>query len=289
MREKTMSSFKKNILLLVAVAFYATANSPEALAVFYRVRFDATWSSDTHPGAYPASAHFSSLIGTTHNDQVTFWETGGLATEGIETMAEFGGTSDLKDEFNAAGANADTLITGSGIVSPGAISRTFDVSSTHSLVTLVTMIAPSPDWFVGVSSLDLRSGSSWIPEIVVDLYAYDAGTDSGVNFIGPDIDTNPQEPIALLGAPLAGTPALGTFTFSLLGDFDHNGLIDGNDFLKWQRGETTPPYDPKDYDDWQMNFGNPSAAIAAAIIPEPTTGILALLSISILLPRRQRH
>jgi hypothetical protein len=98
------------------------------------------------------------------------------------------------------------------------------------------MIAPSPDWFVGVSGLSLRSGDLWIDELVVDLDPYDAGTDSGISFGDPDSNTNPQDPISLItGFPFTGTGPLGTFTFEFIRtleacedgvDNDQDGLID---------------------------------------------------------------
>jgi spondin-1 len=58
------------------------------------------------------------------------------------------------------------------------------------------MIYPSPDWFVGVSGLELCLGNgSWIEQKVLNLYPYDAGTDSGPTYISPDQPTIPKEPI----------------------------------------------------------------------------------------------
>lgn len=58
------------------------------------------------------------------------------------------------------------------------------------------MIYPSPDWFVGVSGLELcLSNGSWIDEKVMNLYPYDAGTDSGPTYISPDQPTVPKEAI----------------------------------------------------------------------------------------------
>ena len=34
-----------------------------AATIQYSVKFDATWSQASHPGAYPSGAHFSALIG----------------------------------------------------------------------------------------------------------------------------------------------------------------------------------------------------------------------------------
>ena len=118
----------------------------------YSVVFDATWSAATHPTDYPGGAHFSPLIGAVHDDGVRFWASGETATPGIESMAETGGTSTLRSEIRAhLPAAVLSIISGSGLgTSPASttISRVV-VRADYPLVTLVTMIAPSPDWFVG--------------------------------------------------------------------------------------------------------------------------------------------
>lgn len=46
------------------------------------------------------------------------------------------------------------------------------------------MIDPSPDWFVGVSRLELcLDNGSWVESKVLDLFPWDAGTDSGPTYI----------------------------------------------------------------------------------------------------------
>ena len=72
----------------------------------------------------------------------------------------------------------------------------FRVDSKHHLVSLVSMIYPSPDWFVGVSGLELcLSNGSWAEEKILNLYPYDAGTDSGPSYISSDQPTIPKEAI----------------------------------------------------------------------------------------------
>ena len=44
------------------------------------------------------------------------------------------------------------------------------------------MVAPSPDWFVGVSGLPLFENGQWVEERRIDLVPWDAGTDSGTTF-----------------------------------------------------------------------------------------------------------
>lgn len=80
-------------------------------------------------------------------------------------------------------------------------------------------IVPSPDWFVGVDSLDLCDRGSWREQVAVDLYPYDAGTDSGFTFSSPNFATVPQDTVTEVraggslgpGRPPGGprTPAAG--------------------------------------------------------------------------------
>jgi hypothetical protein len=209
----------KRAVITTSLAWICAAGAAKAATITYRVDFQATWSQQTHPNAYPAGAHFSSLIGGVHSDQVSFWTSGSLASAGIEQMAEVGGTTALRGEVQSAinMGTASAVLQGSGIASPGSTSLTFDVSSAFPLVTLVTMVAPSPDWFVGVHGLDLRDGLGWKSEVAVDLFAYDAGTEQGVGFSLSNPDTVPHQTIAPLGFPFAvGDPRLGTFTFTRL-------------------------------------------------------------------------
>lgn len=184
----------------------------------YRVAFSATWSAATHPVGFPPAPHFSGLIGATHGAGVTFWAEGAVASEGIRVMAETGGKGPLMTEIAAAVSAGDAFaeISGGGInPSPGSVSVNFEVDSSRPLVTLVSMIAPSPDWFVGVRGLSLRSGGEWLSEVTVELFAYDAGTDSGANYTSANQATEPRTPIARIEtSPFDGSSPLGTFTFT---------------------------------------------------------------------------
>lgn len=198
-----------------------TRPSPAATAR-YRVTFEATWDGTTHPTDFPPNPHFSGLIGGTHRGTVSFWRDGGLATEGIRLMAERGRQTPLDIEVDAALRTGDAqhLLVGSDVPSsPGSTSLDFEVSVEYPLVTLVTMVAPSPDWFVGVSGLNLLESGDW-SDRTVDLYPWDAGTDSGVTYRSADRVTSPPVPIhRLTGTPVdvGGTvPSMGRFVFRRL-------------------------------------------------------------------------
>ena len=269
--------------------------------VAYEVVFDATWNAGDFPGAFPGSAHFSPLVGGVHSEQVNFWAVGQLASPGIELMAEVGGTSTLVSEVEAAIAqgSASSTIRGSGLSGlPRTTSEIFTASETHSLATLVTMIAPSPDWFVGVSGLPLRNDQGWIGSQTVELFGYDAGTEEGLQFSTGNPPSSPHVPIGPIdNSPFAGLPALGTFTFTvqpngLAGDFDLSGEVDELDGLIWQRhfgqhqdgsalvvdgdADDDRDNDGRDLLAWQQHVGQ-SLGPQIRSVPEPSTMVAALL------------
>ena len=200
----------------------ATPNpGPSEPVARYRVTFDAAWTAATHPVDAPGNPHFSPLIGGTHSGAVVFWGPGETASAGIEAMSEEGSTSPLDAEIEVAitAGTAAGLIQAGGVnPSPGTVSVEFEIGRDHPLVTLVSMIAPSPDWFVGVHGLSLIQNGDWVSEKTIALLPYDAGTDSGMRFRSPNADTIPRETISLLeGFPFesGGTVSpLGTFRFA---------------------------------------------------------------------------
>ncbi len=191
----------------------------------YRLTFNASWSAQSHPVNFPSSAHFSGLVGAVHNDQVALWNTGELASNGIELMAETGDTSGLLAEVAGAvnAGSAASAINGGGVaLSPGAVSVEFEVTRDHPLITITSMVAPSPDWFVGVRDLALFDGTDFVESLTIEAPVYDSGTDSGLLFTSDDIDTQPATPITLLSTDatatnfISGLPSVGQFVIQKL-------------------------------------------------------------------------
>jgi hypothetical protein len=111
----------------------------------------------------------------------------------------------------------------------------FDVTDEFSRLTLVSMLASSPDWFVGVAGLPLAENGRWRDQVTVVLFTYDAGTDNGTTYVATDEDTVPAEPIVRITTPpladAGGYQApVGTYTFSIVS-------VDGS-----------PPYEDPDGD-----------------------------------------
>ena len=85
------------------------------------------------------------------------------------------------------------------------------------------MLAPSPDWFVGVDSHELCENGRWREAWhIITLLPYDSGTDSGSQFIGRDQETVPPMPIFRINNTMNGVfkanesiKSLGEFRFKL--------------------------------------------------------------------------
>ena len=192
-------------------------NVGDAVTATYSVTFESAWSASSHPTSFPTNPHFSGLIGATHSSSLVIWEAGGLASTGIKNMAELGSKAALQNEVNdfINAGTARSVLSGGGIGrSPGSVELTFEVNRDSPLVTLVSMLAPSPDWFVGVSGLNLRGNGEWRDDVTVPLAVYDAGTDSGASYTAANTPTTPPDPIAALtSSPFDQLMIVGEYRF----------------------------------------------------------------------------
>ena len=191
------------------------------LSARYKLTFNATWSVQTHPNEFPSSAHFSGLIGMTHNGNTMLFKNGELASDGIKNMAETGSKNPLETEIQNFITNGIgfTLISGGGInSSPGEVSLEFDIASSHSKVSVVSMLAPSPDWFIAVSNNNLIENNEWVTSKTITVDIYDAGTDDGTTFLSSDEPTVPRVAIFEIKSPPLAinnvVAPLGSITFT---------------------------------------------------------------------------
>ena len=136
-----------------------------------------------------------------------------------------GQTATLKAEIDnqiSAGKAWKLILPGGSI---GAVAEQtgiqVEVNSNFSKVSLISMLAPSPDWYVGIDSHDLCDNGKWRETWnVTMLPPYDSGTDSGLQFTSANQVTNPPVDIFRIthtmdGAFNAPNPiqSLGEFRF----------------------------------------------------------------------------
>lgn len=169
--------------------------------VRYRVTIATKWTSSSHPDgpAFPNNAHFSRPVMAVHSNAASFWRRGQTASNGTKDLAETGATGNFVSEIEAeigSGALNRTLGEGSRLGAEDSQSIEITANDAHPLYTLATMIAPSPDWFIGLSGFSLKNSSNqWYRRFSCDLIGYDAGTESSPRFITAGTPTVPVEPI----------------------------------------------------------------------------------------------
>ena len=73
------------------------------------------------------------------------------------------------------------------------------------------------------------------------------------------------------------------------GDFDGDDDVDGEDFLKWQRGESDDPFSAGDLAAWEGNYGTTPLSAAITRVPEPASMLLMLGAAQALLWRSTRR
>lgn len=156
----------------------------------------------------PSGAHFSPLTFFSHSSRFSSVVLRGYASPGVQAVAETGDNTVLKKEL----ANAGTFVkqvsaTETGAESGASFYATVKVDCQHTVVSAITMVAPSPDWFIAITNMNVFRRGRFIKRRAGRLRAFDAGTDSGKTPTAEDVPTVPVQNIARLrGAPFMRRP-----------------------------------------------------------------------------------
>ncbi|NRA93085.1 MAG: T9SS type A sorting domain-containing protein [Psychroserpens sp.] len=224
MKNFTLSS--KPLYLLLS--FFVITSSFSQTTASYSITFNSIWEStsvDPINGnsvmSIPGNAHWSNLVGTTHNSNYTMVEMGTLASLGIKNVAELGNndalSAEVQAQINLGNANQwlQEPFSPFDAISSATLTNVV-VSSDFPLLSLAAMIAPSPDWMIAINAVNLRENGTWRNEIIIPLFPYDAGTDSGTTYTSADVVSNPVQPITSLvnSGPFNANP-IGTLTINL--------------------------------------------------------------------------
>ncbi len=182
-----------SILLLCSISIFAQNTAS------YRIDISVIWSDVTHPhpnNAFPDGPepynkpHFSPIIGAVHDETVSLWYKGGIASDALKSCAESGSSELLKAEiaqYLSAGGEA-----------PKELSTTFTVDSDHYFISFASMLAPTPDWIFGINNLSLRENGTFVNTKTIELFPVDAGTKNGHDYRYDYVETSPRELIRSL-------------------------------------------------------------------------------------------
>ena len=166
----------------------------------YKIEYVIDWSQQTHPQTFPNGAHVSPIVVVAHMEENNLFTSNKLASDGMEIMAETGATQVLSAEIeDSIGILNSSPSIGQVINAPGRDILEIELNQDHPLISAVSMLAPSPDWFIAASNINLFTDGQWLNEIEVNMRAYDAGTDNGANFVSDNSDTDPAD---IIQAPI---------------------------------------------------------------------------------------
>jgi len=189
----------KNVFLLLA---FILSSNVWAADVLYRITFKGNFSGKTHRTFnFPMNPHFSPLVAIGHDANASFFPLGATASEGVKTVAETGNPKKLLGEIQTlmtAGFIKDFEVGDGPFGGTSSVEVVVTVDHASPLVSLITMIAPSPDWIVGLNGYSLLENGKFIKKRVVELFALDAGTDAGGYFLSDDKPLRLKQPIRLL-------------------------------------------------------------------------------------------
>lgn len=184
---------------------------PATQAAVYSCNMTNLWTSARHPIQYPfpegpegIMAHWTVPVLATHSEDYVMWAPGVLSTRGVERVAEAGITIDLRNEIldqqdlgNAGpfvrGSDSDTL-------NRDDTGQDFDdlmVMPGMSLLSSITMVAPSPDWFTGLYNFDMvnQNTGTYYDSFSVETYPWSSGTELGDEYRIRNEDRDPPIPV----------------------------------------------------------------------------------------------
>ena len=115
---------------------------------------------------------FTPFVIATHTSAVRIFEPGTMATPQLRDLAEDGATGPLV-ALLSGNPSVRHVVTGTGLLAPGT-TASYVLTGGVARLSLVSMLIPTNDAFVGVQSVALPHGT---PPVVFEAFAYDAGTE----------------------------------------------------------------------------------------------------------------
>lgn len=160
-------------------------------------------------------SHFTPLLVAAHNATTHLFSSGTTASASLTAMAEGGDISGLVTDLSAASALLVQNPAG-GLLAPGHSATTSVINTDgtdNNYLSIVAMVLPSNDGFIGVNSWRIPSAAG---TYMMPVFAYDAGTEANNELLGAAMAGAPGN-AGVPGAPsgsagTGGTGAAGTDT-----------------------------------------------------------------------------
>jgi len=168
---------------------------PGHLAV-YTLKLKTYWDERQFPKQYPQwrpAAQWSKTLGYVHNGDPELFRVGSSVSEGVKEFIQTGDSQILEQEIgNKSSTILDSILLPQVLKGVGESQATVFVDGNHTKVSVITKLVPSPDWFVGLDSIELCKDGQFIENLAIKVDPLDGGTDNGFTFTSPNWPTEPQ-------------------------------------------------------------------------------------------------
>ncbi len=141
--------------------------------------------------------YFTPLLISAHNADTHLFQLGESASSNLQAMAEGGNISGLAADVRTAGGGSAENPAG-GLLAPGkktSISATFDIIPSLSRLSIVAMMLPTNDGFIGLDSKEIPTQPG---TYTFFLNGYDAGTEANDEIVNgggaPGVAGIPEDP-----------------------------------------------------------------------------------------------
>lgn len=153
-------------------------------------------------------SHFTPLLVAAHNGDTHLFQFGASASTSLQAMAEGGDIAALMNDLAAVNAS-QVANPASGLLAPGGSTTTSVINTDgtdNNYLSLVAMVLPSNDGFVGINSWKIPTapGTYKMPAL-----AYDAGTEANDELLGANMAGAPGH-AGVPGAPSGSDGTGGT-------------------------------------------------------------------------------
>lgn len=202
----------RTLFLFAVVGILGAASTGMGCAgtALYNVTFTNFLTNDNFGDSIPEGGLvFSPLAGVSHSNRISFLTVRGFATQTVEEIAETGNNEPFLTRARRLRRQGQPIFTVRGADGPtmpgGKTTLQLRVTCDNPFITVLGMIAPSPDWIVQINNenlVDPMTGK-FIETESDNLIAYDGGVDDGREFTPPmdaslDLPTEPRKNIAPL-------------------------------------------------------------------------------------------
>ena len=205
--------YTRNVIFSVFVGLFAmtAAFDPTCKGkAVYRIIFKNLLTAENFGSLIPSTGlNYSPLAGVSHSNRQSFFTIRGFASREVEQIAEQGINTMFIQQaklLRRKRQGVRSIVDAGRITGPGrATAVKLTVDCEHPFVTVIGMIAPSPDWIVQINNRNLYDSENqkFVSRMSGDLIAYDTGVDDGREFTDPldlslDLPTSPKKNIAPL-------------------------------------------------------------------------------------------